>query len=179
MSDSILIVGAGGFGRSVADAIAAGNLFSVAGFIDDRGPELGKVLGHAVLARLPDLEALRRDFPRLVVAIGDNARRREVCERALAAGFTLATVIHPRAWVSPHARIGAGSLVMAGAIVGTEALLGTGVVVNAAAVVDHHARVGDYGHLGIGALMAGGSVLPPQARLGEGAVLLAGQSQAL
>lgn len=45
---------------------------------------------------------------------------------------------------------------MAGAIVGTEARLGDGVIVNCAAVVDHHCRVGDFGHLGVNAAMAGG-----------------------
>lgn len=171
----VLIVGAGGFGRSVADAVSASGHYTVAGFVDDRGPDLGQILGRAVLGRLADLPALRLHHGWVVVAIGDNKRRREVCDIALAAGFELATIVHPRAFVSPHALIGAGSMIMAGAIVGTEAQVGTGVIINAAAVVDHHARVGDFGHLGLGACMAGGAVIGAGAWLQEGVMLGAGQ----
>lgn len=178
-ASSVLIVGAGGFGRSVADALMAGGQHAVAGFVDDRGPALGPVLGHAVLGRLADLAALRDHHALLVVAIGDNSRRRELCALARAAGYTLATVVHPRALVSRHAVLGAGAMVMAGAVVGTEAQLGEGAIVNAAAVVDHHARVGAFAHLGVGACMAGGAVLHDGAWLAEGAVLRAGQEMAV
>lgn len=175
-ADSVLIVGAGGFGRSVADALVAGGQYGVAGFVDDRGPALGLVLGHAVLGRLADLVALREHHGLLVMAIGDNARRRDLCAMARAAGYTLVTVVHPWALVSGHAVLGAGAMVMAGAVVGTEAQVGEGAIINAAAVVDHHARVGAFAHLGVGACMAGGAVLHDGARLPEGAVLRAGQA---
>ncbi len=172
---SVLIIGAGGFGRSVADAILSGSRYAVAGFVDDRGPALGLVLGHAVLGRLADLPSLRRQYALVLVAIGDNARRREVWQLARASGFELATLVHPRAIVSTHASLGAGTMIMAGAVIGTEAHIGQGVIVNAAAVVDHHAQVGDFAHLGVGACMGGAAVLGTGAWLAEGAVIRAGQ----
>lgn len=175
---AVLIVGAGGFGQSVADAIASGERLAVGGFLDDRGSDIGQVLGHAVLGRVSDLSALRHDFAVVVVAIGDNARRRELSQIARAAGFELAMVVHPKAFVSVHAQLGAGTMVMAGAIVGTEAHIGEGVIVNAGAVVDHHACVGDFAHLGVGACMGGGAKLGTLAWLQEGAVLRAGQEAA-
>lgn len=175
---SVLIIGAGGFGRSVADAILSGSRYSVAGFVDDRGPALGLVLGHAVLGHLADLPSLRKHCALVLVAIGDNARRREVCQWARASGFELATLVHPRAFVSAHASVGAGAMIMAGAVIGTEARIGEGVIVNAAAVVDHHAQVGDFAHLGVGACMGGAAVLSAGAWLTEGAVIRAGQVMA-
>lgn len=175
---SVLIIGAGGFGRSVADAIVMDSRYTVAGFVDDRGPALGLVLGHAVLGRLADLPSLRRHGALVLVAIGDNAKRREAWQLARDSGFELATLVHPRAFVSAHASVGAGAMVMAGAIIGTEARIGQGVIVNAAAVVDHHAQVGDFAHLGVGACMGGAAVLGPGAWLTEGAVLRAGRVMA-
>lgn len=178
MLTHVLIVGAGGFGQSVADAIADSDAIAVAGFVDDRGPDADRILGHAVLGRVSDLSALRRDFAFVVVAIGDNARRRELCEIARSAGFGLATVVHPKAVVSVHAQLGAGAVVMASAVVGTKAQIGEGAIVNAGAVVDHHACVGDFAHVGVGACMSGGAKLGSLAWLQEGAALRSGQEVA-
>lgn len=178
MESPVLIVGAGGFGRSVADALGSGSGRTVAGFLDDRGPELGLVLGHSVLGRAADLDTWRQRYRLLVVAIGDNTRRRDICLRAQGIGFELVTVVHPHASVSAHARLGAGAMVMAGAVVGTEAQVGRGAIVNAGAVVDHHANVGEFAHLGVGACMAGHATLGDGAWLQEGGVLRAGQSAA-
>ena len=60
---------------------------------------------------------------------------------------------------------------MAGAIVGTQARLGLGSIVNCGAVVDHHARVEDFGHLGVKASMSGGTLLARGAWMQAGAVL--------
>lgn len=176
MAAGVLIVGAGGFGQSVAEALAAQD--AVAGFVDDRADLPASVLGIPVLGRVCDLATLRLRHDRLVVAIGDNRLRRSLCEAALALDYKLLAVVHPRAWCSTHAHIGDGALVMAGAVVGTAAQVGRGAIVNAAAVVDHHATVGDFAHLGVSACMAGGALLGEGAWLQEGAVLRAGQAVA-
>jgi UDP-3-O-[3-hydroxymyristoyl] glucosamine N-acyltransferase len=55
--------------------------------------------------------------------------------------------------------VGDDSAIIACAIVGTEARLGEGAIVNCGAVMDDHAKEGDFGHLGVNASMAGGTVL--------------------
>ena len=175
MSEGVLLVGAGGFGVAVADAMLAFGTRKVAGFVDDRGSELGLILGLPVLGRVSDLEVLRQRYRFLVVAIGDNTCRRDVFLRARALGFELVTVTHPSAVISRNAKLSPGSMIMAGAVIGAMASIGDGAIVNACAVVDHHAKVGDFAHLGVGACMAGGSMLADHARLTEGAILCAGQ----
>jgi sugar O-acyltransferase (sialic acid O-acetyltransferase NeuD family) len=168
----LLIIGAGGHGRSVAEAVAASGAFIVAGFLDDEFPELERVWDVPVLGKVAaDLAAWLSAADFAIVAIGNNALRQRVTGELRGAGYSLATVIHSRAIVSPTAVIGEGSAIMAGAIVGTEACLGAGVIVNCAAVVDHHCRVGDFGHLGVSAAMAGGSVLGSQAWMQAGSAL--------
>jgi len=170
LNKRLLIVGAGGHGRSVAEAVLAANQFELAGFADDAAHASTQIWGIPVLGTTADLRSYRNYADAAIVAIGNNALREALSEKLRVAGFELVTVIHPRAIVSPTAIIGVGSAIMAGAIVGTEANLGRGVIVNCSAIVDHHAQVEDFGHLGVNACMAGG------ARLGKAAWLQAGVS---
>lgn len=167
----LLIVGAGGHGRSVAEAVLTAGFYEVAGFVDDAAPDLSQVRGYPVLGTTQDVSAYRTQADVAIVALGNNALREALCRRLISAGFELATVVHPRAIVSPSAAIGLGSAIMAGAIVGTEARLGCGVIVNCGAVVDHDAQVRDYGHLGVNACMSGGSALGRSAWMQAGSAL--------
>ncbi len=166
----LLIVGAGGHGRSVAEAVLAAGEFEVVGFVDDAAPGLTSVWNFAVLGTTADLRRYLVHADYAIVAVGNNAIRESLCNSLLAAGFELATIVHPRAIVSPRAVIGHGCSIMAGAVVGTEARLGCGVIINCGAVVDHDAQVHDYGHLAVNAAMAGGS------ELGRGAWMQVGSA---
>lgn len=166
----LLIVGAGGHGRSVAEATCAAGQYEVAGFIDDVA-EVRRVWAWPVVGGTSDLAKYRDLADAVIVAIGKNGLREKLCDQLLAANFELATIVHPKAIVAPSSVIGAGSAIMAGAIVGTEAQLGSGAIVNCGAVVDHHCRVENFGHLGVNAAMAGGSTLGYGAWMQAGSVL--------
>jgi sugar O-acyltransferase (sialic acid O-acetyltransferase NeuD family) len=167
----LIIVGCGGHGRSVAEAVEMADAYQLVGFVDDSWSQQQAVWQFPVLGALADLESLRQRASVAIVAIGNNGLRQSLTDRLVASGFELATVVHPMSRVSPRAVIGPGSALMAGCIVGTEALLGRGVIVNSGAVIDHHCQVGDFGHLGVGASMAGGSVLGPGAWMQAGTAL--------
>ena len=167
----LLIVGAGGHGHSVAEAVLAAGKYELVGFVDDAAPALQQVWDLPVFGTTADLARYREHADAAVVAIGNNRLREALQLTLYAAGFALATVVHPQAMVSPRAVIGAGGAIMAGAIVGTEAQLGAGVIVNCGAVVDHDCRVDDFGHLGVNAAMAGSSVLGRSAWMQAGSVL--------
>jgi len=174
----LLVIGAGGFGRSVAEAAAASGAFAVVGFADDRWPDLEPIWGLPILGRIADLAALRVHATAAVIAIGDNARRRAVFALATAAGFELVSVIHPRAIVSPSALVGSGVTVMAGAVIGCEAQLGDGVVVSAGAVIDHHGKLGEFSQASAGACLGGGASIGTEAWIQEGCALRPGENVA-
>lgn len=167
----LLVVGAGGHGRSVAEAAELSGYFEVVGFLDDSVPAGETVMDVPLLGPVASLALHRAGAAdQAIVAIGNNSVREKLMMQLVAVDFDLATVVHPQAIVSPSAVLGAGAVVMAGAIVGTEARLGVGSIVNCGAVVDHHATVEDFGHLGVSASMAGGTVL------GRGAWMQAGSA---
>jgi len=169
---SLLIVGAGGHGRSVAEAVLMTDHFSLLGFADDGAFDRREaVWGLPVLGPATAFENYTNQATHALVAIGNNVVREKLFLQLQAVGFVLASVIHPKAMVSSRAKLGAGVVVMAGAIVGTEAILGQGTIVNSGAVVDHHAQVHEFGHLGVNASMAGGSVLGALAWMQAGSAL--------
>lgn len=145
--------------------------YELAGFADDAAAPPAQVMGVPVLGPSTALAQYRGLADLAIVAIGNNQARENLHALLRAAGFTLATVIHPGALVSPSAILGPGCAIMAGAIVGTEATLGEGAIVNCGAVADHHCILEDFGHLGVNASMAGGSVLGRGGWLQAGAAL--------
>lgn len=167
----LLILGAGGFGRSVAEVVGLQERFRVVGFLDDGLPAGSDVNGVPVLGPLSSLGSRRACAPAVALGIGNNATRARISQQAVEAGFELTTVVHPWTSIAPSALLGPGCVIMAGVVIGTAARLGRGVIVNAGAVMDHDTVVEEFGHLGVRACMAGGSRLGLRAWLQCGASL--------
>ena len=171
----IHLIGTGGHGKVVLDALLAGGvtLDAVVARDGDTGRQGQSWLGLEIAG--PDIcEALAGKA--VHVAIGNGATRQRLTERAMPLGARLETVTHPSASVSTLAGIGAGSFVGAGAVVGPEAHIGKGVIVNHGAVVDHDCRVGDFAHLAPNSTLGGGVSVGARTLIGAGAVVLPGRT---
>jgi sugar O-acyltransferase (sialic acid O-acetyltransferase NeuD family) len=186
--ERVVVYGAGGHGKVVADVLLAGRRYQVLGFIDDDASRAGTaILGLPVLGTAAWLEREGR-LASIAVAlgVGANEARRAVAERCVEWGTPLIVAVHPRAVVAPSARLGAGTVVMAGAVINPDARVGRGTIVNTGAVVEHDVVVGDWAHLSPNATTGGtarigasvhlglGSVVLPGVSVGEGAVVGAG-----
>lgn len=166
-AQTLLILGAGGHGRVVADAaLAQGAWARVCATDREPGRCVGELLPGVALQ---SFAASGGDA--VHIAIGSAAgREREAGQTRL----PLATIVHPRASVSPGAIVGAGSFVAAQAVVAPLARLGTCVIVNHGAVVDHDCQVGDFTHLGPLAALGGQAQVGARVLVGAGAHLLPG-----
>lgn len=165
----LIVFGAGGHGRVVADAaLASGAWRDVVATDRDPAQWGGELLPGIPVLPLDAVAALPGPLA-LHVAIGTNAYRRAEAAR-LEGMAPLATVVHPRASVAASARIGAGCLLTAQCVVGPLARLGAGVIVNHGAVVDHDCVVDAWAHVAPGARL-GGAV-----RVGEAALVGAGST---
>lgn len=147
----ILIIGAGGHGQTVADALLRiGSIdarMHPAGFLDDTPALLGtNYRGVPVLGPLAAIDRVPHDA--VIVAVGDNRARRDIFLRLSAQGRRFATVIHPTATVPLDFELGPGSYLGANAVVGVATRIGTNTIVNGAGCLGHHNHVGDHVHLG-------------------------------
>jgi sugar O-acyltransferase (sialic acid O-acetyltransferase NeuD family) len=164
---SLVIVGAGGHGRVVADAVLlAGSWTHV--FVSDEAAaaNLGEFLpgvGRLAWADVAQAPA------RVHVAIGDATARERMSN--LFRG-RLATICHPHATVSRFARLDEGCFVAAQAVIAPSAELGVSVIVNHGAVIDHDCIVGSCTHVAPGASLGGRSAVGDRVLFGAGARLL-------
>lgn len=186
----LALLGASGHGKVVADVALCASWQEVV-FYDDAWPQrqdngAWKIEGDSRL-----LLAHANQFEGVLVAIGDCATRWRKHLELKAAGAPLVSLVHPMAYVSGMAQIGAGSVVMPGAVVNVDATLGEACIVNSGATIDHDCHLGDAAHvspgahlsgnvtvgngswIGLGALIKQGVVIGSGVTVGAGAVVLA------
>ena len=123
----LMIVGAGAHARVLVDLAQQLPGWDLAGLLDDDFAKADRdVFGVPVLGRTNHLVeiAAAKLAGFAAIAFGDNALRRRFFEFAREAGLELATLVHPSAIISPHARLGAGVVVLAGVIVNAGAVIG-------------------------------------------------------
>ena len=129
----------------------------VAAFIDEQPGAQAPVPGVPVVMSLDLASPLPGD---LFVAIGRAEVRRRLMDEAVAGGWRLPPLVHPRASVAPDAVLGEGVMVAAGAVVESGAHIGRGCIVDIGVLVDHDCAIAEFTHLRPGQVCAAGTRWP-------------------
>ena len=103
--------------------------------------------------------------------VGDNRPRQKLYELGIAHGLEPFSVIHPRAYYSTSATLGAGVQLLPGSIVNSGAVLGNNVIVNSGAIVEHDCVIADHVHIATGAKLASTIQVGAGAHIGIGATI--------
>lgn len=165
---SLLILGAGGFGRTVRElAISLGDYDHIA-FLDDGALDADDVIAHCGAYRR---ESLISEFSDAYPAFGDNSLRYAWMKELHDAGYFVPTMIHPHAYISPSADIGFGVIVLPNAVINTNTKVEDGSIINIGALIDHDCTLGVCCHIAPGAIIKANNIVPPQAKVESGTVL--------
>lgn len=143
MSRKLIILGSGGYGRTVYD-VAEQLGYSIT-VLDDS--DKGHPLDSFSLYIKNDVE--------FIPAFGNNEFRLGWLERIEKAGGKPATLVHPSAYVSPRAHVSEGCVVLPGAIINTGTRIGKGCIINLGAAVDHDVIIEDGVHLCVSCIIKG------------------------
>ncbi len=173
--DKIVVWGASGHAKVVADIIRLNARYEIAGFLDSVDPQRqgesfsdGRILGG-----LEQLRPLReRGVEWLIFGFGNCEGRLKLSDVAKSMGFRLATAIHPSAVVAGDATLCPGAVVAAGAVINSCSLIGENTIINTCSSVDHDCSIGDGAHICPGAHLAGQVTVGRGTWVGIGATVI-------
>lgn len=151
MKNDVIIVGAGGHGKVVADTVLLSG-DNIVGFLDDN-PNIGESFaGFPMLGSVDDF----RNYSdcSFVIAIGDADVREKIVNQLQ--GVKWYTAIHPTAVISKlDVCIGEGTVIMANVAVNAGAVIGKHCILNTGSIVEHDNQIDDFVHVSVGARLAG------------------------
>lgn len=158
MKEKVIIIGAGGHGKVVADSIEKSGT-CVAGFLDDNKELSGQFAGFPVLGTVGQFSKYKEYS--FIIAIGDAVIRERIAKELT--GVRWHTVIHPTASISAiDVEIGEGTVIMPNAVVNAGTRIGKHCIINSGAIVEHDNQIADFAHISVGAKLAG------NVRIGKG-----------
>ena len=161
---SLLILGAGGFGRMVKETAQALGYEKVV-FLDDA------VKSDDVIGMCCDYVIQHEEYPVAVAAFGNNKTRLYWTDKLLEEGYEVPAIVHPSAIVSPSAVLEPGCFVMQRAVVNTHTKIERAVLVNSGAIVDHGSSVGAGAHIGLGSVVKSDCVIESGRKVEAGEVI--------
>ena len=163
MLKRLVILGSGGYGKTVADVAHQLNYSTIV--LDDADPD------HPLSAFSSYIDENTTFIP----AFGNNAFRLEWINRIEEHGGQLATLSHPTAYVSPTATIHPGTVILPHAIVNTDVVVGKGCIINLGAIVDHGCILEEGVHICLGAIVKGENRVEKCSKIEAGEVVERGQ----
>ena len=167
---TILLVGAGGHARACIDVIEQADVFQVGGLVGLPDEVGGHILGYRILGSDTDLPVLLSNYPAAMVSVGQIKSpdlRMYLFGVLEKAGCSTPTVISPRAYVSKHAKIGAGSIVLHGAVVNAGVRVGSNCIINSQSLIEHDTVIADHCHIATGAVLNSGVHVGPGTFIGS------------
>ncbi|OQW92621.1 MAG: sugar acetyltransferase [Thiotrichaceae bacterium IS1] len=154
----LIIWGASGHAKVVADIVRLEGKYEIEGFLDDINPEsrMKEFCNVHILGGREQLEVLYNSGVRhLLFGFGNCRARLELAKFILAKGFTLPTAIHPKSIIARDVSIGAGTVIVAGVVVNSGTTISNNVILNTCSSIDHDCFIADGVHISPGAHLAG------------------------
>lgn len=144
MSKRILIVGAGGHGRVVAE-VAQDCGYDEIAFLDDNS--------NLAIGKISDIKNFKDKYTDVFVGIGNNKVREKLLMEIKTLGFNIPALIHPSAYISRSSKIGNGTIIEPKAIINANSIIGEGCIVSVGSIVDHDVTIGKCCHINSGAIV--------------------------
>jgi len=167
--NKLLIIGAGGHGKVIADIALKLERYKCVSFLDDKitgEPISGvKVIGHT-----SDIHKFTDEYE-FGIGIGDNKIRQQFFKQLLKLNQEMPVLMHPSVVLGEDIEIGAGTVLMAGVVLNSSTKLGKGCIINTSSSIDHDCEIRDFCHISPGSHVAGNVLIDNLTWLGIGSII--------
>lgn len=189
MRKKVVIIGAGGHAKVIADIIEKSG-DEIVGFLDDN-KEIGTTIikEYKVIGDLNNrfAMAVTKENLEFIIAIGDNKKREEISHSP---NLKFYTAIHPSAQIGLDVEIKEGTVVMANVCINSSAKIGKHCIINTGAIIEHDniiedfvhispnvalggtVKIGKNTHVGIGSTIKNNITICENCKIGAGAVVV-------
>ncbi|GAA0083715.1 hypothetical protein UT300007_01540 [Clostridium sp. CTA-7] len=165
--ENLLIIGAGGHGKVVAEAADLEKKYDKISFLDDK-EGIENIYNFKVVGKIDRYIEFINEYKYAFVAIGNNEKRLELIDKLISVGFNVPIIIHPKASVSKYSNIGLGTVILANAVVNVNTTIGNGCILNINSSVDHDCDISSGVHI------SSGAVIRSMVNIGELSIIDAG-----
>lgn len=154
MPKDVIIIGAGGHAKVIADIVKSSG-DNLVGFLDDNMDIQGNVIFEDKIVlgttKEEDIEKYKDNY--FIIGIGSNRVRKLISEKY--PNLKYYTAIHPSSIIGSDVSINEGTVIMAGTIINTGTVVGKHCIVNTSSSLDHDNILEDYVHISPGSHLAG------------------------
>ena len=173
MKKEVVIIGAGGHAKVIADIIyKSGDI--VLGFLDDNkelGSNIIKEPKLSVIGTINDIHKIQQknNSINFIIGIGDNKTRRTIAEKYNDINYY--TAIHPTAQIGIDIEIEKGTTIMANTCINTSSKIGKHCIINTGSIIEHDNKIGDYVHISPNATLCGTVEIGENTHVGAGTTI--------
>ncbi|WP_040372341.1 acetyltransferase, partial [Peribacillus psychrosaccharolyticus] len=135
MKNKLLIIGASGHGKVVADIALKMNKWKSVAFLDDN-ENIESTMGIEVIGKSSEAVKYLKNSD-IFVGVGNNNIREKIQRKLEAEGASIPIIIHPTSVIGNQVELSSGIVVMAGAVINCCSKIGKGCIINTGATIDH------------------------------------------
>ena len=168
MKKNLIIIGAGGHGKVVADIAINMNHWKDILFLDDHVQS--NINEFPIIGKIEEAQKFVEDAD-FVIAIGNNTLRKKFQLWCESIGCSIATLVHPSASIGSDVFIGVGTVIMANCVVNSSSIIEKGCIINSLSCVEHDNHIHEFSHLSPGVITSGHVIIGSNCWMGTGTMI--------
>ena len=161
----LVIIGAGGYGHTVCDIAQQSGRYDKIVFLDDNKT------ADNVVGKCDEFARFINENTEIYPALGNNQTRLDFIEKLERSDARIPVIIHSTAYVSPKAKIEAGTVVLPNAVINTDTVVEKGCIINCNSVVDHNCIIEKGVHICLGAIVKAENRIPACMKVEAGQII--------
>ncbi|QHQ63192.1 transferase [Anaerocolumna sedimenticola] len=173
----IVIIGAGGFGKEVAQLIKDINkdkkTWNLLGYIDETVEKHGSLINETpVLGSFDWFEKSSRSKVWAVCALGNPRDKYKLIQKTSAYPINYATIIHPDAKINKYSDLGFGCIICCNSFISVNTKIGNHVCINPGCGIGHDTIIEDYTSLYWNVTLSGNVFIHEGCEIGSKAIVI-------